>query len=188
MCRSGVSHSAIQINYIQALQVLDDEQKPLEVSHEWGENRFTLKYDQCGYVGDFIVENGQLDISNAGISKADICTIGLRYEGILKSFNLGYSIQNISTQSLPKNIYKAVIMFLNSAGGMFGDNLYNLVPIQKFNPDGLFDSIPLPMDDDEEISYCGEFSEDKRFFIVQREPLPLQVSMVIPYFEQSTTN
>lgn len=141
-----------------------------------------------GYVGDFTVENGQLDISNAGISKADICTIGLRYEGILKSFNLGYSIQNISTQSLPKNIYKAVIRFLNSAGGMFGDNLYNLVPIQKFNPDGLFDSIPLPMDDDEEISYCGEFSEDKRFFIVQREPLPLQVSMVIPYFEQSTTN
>lgn len=141
-----------------------------------------------GYVGDFVVKNGEVDITNAGISKADVCTIGLRYDGIIKSFNLGFTIQNVSTQTLPKNIYKAVIRFHYSAGGMFGDSLYNLVPIQKFNPDGLYDSIPLPMDNDEEINYCGAFSEDKRFFIIQREPLPLQVSMVIPYFEQSTTN
>lgn len=141
-----------------------------------------------GYVGDFVVKNGIVDISNAGKSKADICIIGLRYDGIIKSFNLGFNIQGVSTQTLPKNIYKAVIRFVFSAGGLFGDNLYDLVPIQKFNPDGLYDNIPLPMDGDEEISYSGDYSEDKRFYIVQREPLPLQVAMVVPYFAQSTTN
>jgi len=138
-----------------------------------------------GYIGDFTVASGSIDISNTGTKQVSVANIGLKYKGIFKSFNYGLSFQGVNTQSSVKTIYKAVLRFLFSAGGEFGDSLYNLRPIQKFNPSGLYDNPPLPMDTDEDVKYnSGGFKQDKRIYIVQDNPLPLQIAMIVPYVKQ----
>ena len=59
-----------------------------------------------GYIGDFEVHNGQIDISSANVNKVGSAIIGLRYKGILKSLNLGLQLQGTQTFSNMKNIYK----------------------------------------------------------------------------------
>lgn len=134
-----------------------------------------------GYIGDFTVASGTVTTPDY-YSKA---TIGLKYKGIFKSMNMGFQASTVNTQVTYKAIYKAVLRFVKSAGGKFGSSLYNLVPIQKFSTDGYYDLPPLPMDGDNEIVYNSDgFAKDKRVFVVQDEPLPLNVSMIVPFMKQ----
>ena len=59
-----------------------------------------------GYIGDFVVHNGQVDISEANTNKVGTAIIGLKYKGVLKSTNLGLMLQGTQTFTNPKNIYK----------------------------------------------------------------------------------
>lgn len=134
-----------------------------------------------GYIGDFEVHNGQIDISSANVNKVGSAIIGLRYKGILKSLNLGLQLQGTQTFSNMKNIYKIGLGLSFSAGGKVGDSLYYLEDVQDFNPDGLFDVPPLPIDNYKEINYDGDYSDDKHYFIVQDKPLPFHITSVIPF-------
>jgi len=139
-----------------------------------------------GYLGDFVVSGGKVDISSANVNKVGSAVIGLKYTGLLKSCNLGLAVQETQTHTTPKNLYKMVLRLNFSAGGKFGDDLYDLVDIQDFNPDGLYNIPPLPMDGDVEIPYSGEFDKDKHYFIVQDSPLPFQMAMAVPYYKHVT--
>lgn len=139
-----------------------------------------------GYIGDFIVKNGTVDISSANVNKVGSAVIGLKYKGILKSCNLGMVIQGTQTFTTPKQIYKIDMNFNFSAGGKVGDSLYNLRDIQDFDPKGLFDVPPLPMDRVKTINYDGEFGQDKHYYVVQDLPLPFQLSMIVPHYKQVT--
>lgn len=136
-----------------------------------------------GYIGDFIVENGQIDITPANVNKVATAIIGLKYKGILKSPNLGVQLQGTQTFSNMKNIYKIGLSLSFSAGGKVGDSLYYLTDVQDFNPEGLLDTPPLPMDDYKEINYEGDYAKEKHYFVVQDKPLPFHISAIIPYYK-----
>jgi len=139
-----------------------------------------------GYIGDFVVSGGKINISTANVNKVGTAIIGLKYKGFLKSCNLGLMLQGSQTLTTPKNLYKMVLRLIFSAGGKFGDDMYDLQEIQKFNPDGLYNIPPLPMDKDVEISYSGSYDNEKHYYIVQDSPLPFAVAMAIPYYNQIT--
>lgn len=138
-----------------------------------------------GYVGDFVVKDGQVDISNANTNKVGTAIIGLKYKGILKSPNLGLDIASRGTQTYTnmKNIYKIGLSLSHSAGGKVGDSLYYLDDIQDFNPDGLLDVPPLPMDNYKEVNYEGTYGKEKHYFVVQDSPLPFHIAMIVPYYK-----
>jgi len=137
-----------------------------------------------GYLGDFTVKNGKIDISSANTNKVGTAIIGLKYKGILKSPNLGLDISGQGTQTFTtmKNIYKIGLGLSHSAGGKVGDSLYYLNDVQQFNPDGLLDVPPLPMDNFEEINYEGTYTREKHYFVVQDSPLPFHISMIVPFY------
>lgn len=136
-----------------------------------------------GYIGDFVVENGQIDITPANVNKVGTAIIGIKYKGILKSPNLGVQLQGTQTFSNMKNIYKIGLNLSFSAGGKVGDSLYYLEEIQDFNPEGLLDTPPLPIDDYKEINYEGDYSKEKHYFVVQDKPLPFHISAIIPFYK-----
>ena len=139
-----------------------------------------------GYIGDFIVANGEVDITSANTNKVGTAVIGLKYKGILKSPNLGIDISSQGTQTFSnmKNIYKIELCLAHSAGGKVGDSLYYLNEVQDFNPDSLLDVPPLPMDSSfTEINYEGNYDKEKHYFVVQDSPLPFHVSMIIPHYK-----
>lgn len=136
-----------------------------------------------GYIGDYVVEDGEIDISNANVNRVGTAVIGLKHKGILKSPNTGLFLQDTQTFSTMKNIYKIGLNMSFSAGGEVGTNLYDLAKVQEFNPQGLYDIPPLPMDSYKEISYSDSYDTDKNFFIVQNSPLPFHLTSVIPFIK-----
>lgn len=137
-----------------------------------------------GYIGDFKVTHGTVDISSANVNKVGIAVIGLKYKGILKSPNLGMVYQSGQTYTSMKSIYKIGLLLSFSAGTKVGDSLYNLENVQDFNPSGLFDTPPLPIDDYKEINLSSDFNRTKSYFVVQESPLPLHIASIIPYYKQ----
>lgn len=136
-----------------------------------------------GYIGDFVVENGQIDITSANVNKVGTAIIGIKYKGILKSPNLGIQLQGTQTFTNMKNIYKIGLNLSFSAGGKIGDSLYHLEEVQDFNPEGLFDTPPLPIDEYKEINYEGGYDKEKHYFVVQDKPLPFHISAIIPFYK-----
>ena len=62
--------------------------------------------------------------------------------------------------------------------------MYHLNAVQDFNPDGLFDIPPLPIDSCKEVNYSGTYDRDKNYFVVQDSPLPFHITMIVPHIKQ----
>lgn len=139
-----------------------------------------------GYVGDFIVKDGKINISSANTSKVGSAIVGLKYKGLLKSTNLGMVLQTNQTYTTMKNIYSIILKMNFSAGGKVGSSLYDLEDVQDFNPEGLFDAPPLPMDSNKEVLVNGRSDKDKHYFVVQDSPLPFNIAMIIPKYTHVT--
>ena len=92
------------------------------------------------------------------------------------------ALQTNQTYTTMKNIYSIILKLSFSAGGKVGDSLYSLEDVQDFNPDGLFDTPPLLIDTDKEILCNGKSEKEKHYFVVQNDPLPLNIAMVIPKY------
>lgn len=139
-----------------------------------------------GYIGDFKVKDGCVDITAANTNKVGSAIIGLKYKGILKSPNLGMALQTNQTYTTMKNIYSIILKLSFSAGGKVGDSLYSLERVQDFNPEGLFDTPPLPIDSDKEILCNGKSEKSKHYFVVQDKPLPFTITMIVPKYTHIT--
>lgn len=142
------------------------------LSHLEGEEVYVLA--DGGFLETQTVSSGEITISE----QVSVAYVGLNYTGILKSFNLGFIADATNTQNTKKNIYKVNIRFNYSAGGKFGTSLYNLENIQDFNPLGKFDSPPVLMLGDKEIKYKDDYKKEKKYYVVQNEPLPLNITMI----------
>ena len=82
-----------------------------------------------------------------------------------------------------KNIYKLGLQLSFSAGGKVGDSMYYLQNVQDFNPEGLLDVPPLPIDTLKEITYSSDYDKDKHYFVVQDSPLPFHITAIIPHYK-----
>ena len=136
-----------------------------------------------GYIGDFEVIDGKVDISSANTNKVGSAIIGLKYKGTIKSCNLGLQTQTGQTYTSMKNLYSVILHLSFSAGGKVGDNLYNLENVQDFNPEGLFDIPPLAMDSEREIRVSGSYDKEKHYYVIQDKPLPFRIAMIVPKYK-----
>jgi hypothetical protein len=128
-----------------------------------------------GYIGEYKVENGQIVLDREYTS----VVVGYGYEGFAKSFNLGGVGNGANMQTMKKRISSFAVRFANSAGFSIGTSLDNLQAVQKFNPQGFYDSTPLLMNGDEFIyGYNDSHDKEKSVYFAQRSPLPCCVTMV----------
>lgn len=182
-----VSADTVKVKVLQEPTSMSTSQWYLSATHFSGldhlEGETVSVVGNGGYIGDFVVENGEIDITSANTNKVATAVIGLKYKGVLKSANLGIQLQGTQTFTNMKNIYKIGLDLSFSAGGKVGDNMYDLAEVQDFNPEGLFDVPPLPMDSYTEIEYSGDYDKEKHYFVVQDSPLPFHIAMIVPYYK-----
>ena len=88
-------------------------------------------------------------------------------------------IQGLNTQNTVKNLNRAGIRFVASAGGEIGTDLYRMTAIQDFSPAGYYDLVPLPMDGDKYVNYNDSASKQKVIYIRQDSPLPLRITSLM---------
>lgn len=127
-----------------------------------------------GYVGDFLITGGMLNIPEG----QQVCSIvvGYSYIGTIKTFCLGFAFQGLNTQVTMKNIVRASVRTLSSAGGKIGSSPYFLQPVQDLGPYELNYLPPLPIDGTKDVDYTDDAEEDKFLYIVQDQPLPFQIT------------
>lgn len=127
-----------------------------------------------GYLGDFVVDNGVLDLGREATS----IVYGLPYRGELKTFTIGNIVNAVNLQTHQKRISEFVLRFVNSSGVNIGTDLQDLEAVQNFNPTGFFDLPPLPMDGDERRQVSDMHSRSKCIFVTQTLPLPMNLTMI----------
>jgi hypothetical protein len=129
-----------------------------------------------GYIEEFTVDSsGLLTLDRDATS----IVVGYKYEGLIQSFPLGFQVQMTNTQVLIKGVTRSYLRFVFSAGGEFGTDLYNMEKIQNYATYGAFyDLPPLPMDGDKSVPYVDTLELDKRFYIRQTIPVPLNLTGV----------
>ena len=95
-------------------------------------------------------------------------------------------MNGINTQITNKNISKVNLRCNNSAGGEFTTNRYETQKIQDFSPNGYYDNIPLLINGDVSINVNDNWSSEKHFYILQTQPLPLNITMITITREDNT--
>lgn len=127
-----------------------------------------------GYLEEFEIQDGKLLLGREATS----IVVGYGYEGILKTFNLGFYANGKNLQTTHKRISEFVLRFVNSAGGKIGTDLDSMQEIQYFSINGFLDLPPLPMDGDEKRTIPDTTAEEKYIYLVQDLPLPLNLTMI----------
>lgn len=127
-----------------------------------------------GYLEEFEIQDGKLSLGREATS----IVVGYGYEGILKTFNLGFYANGKNLQTTHKRISEFVLRFANSAGGKIGTDLDSMQEIQYFSINGFLDLPPLPMDGDEKRTIPDTTAEEKYIYLVQDLPLPLNLTMI----------
>ena len=134
-------------------------------------------------IGDYPIENGKLVLPN----QHSVVHVGYPYIGIMKSLNLGYQIQGVSTQLTAKSIVKIVLRLFNSWGGECGSDIYNLEDILEFSNNGNYDEPPMPANEDIERNIRDNFDNSKQYLILQKKALPFNISMLGYSLSQSAS-
>lgn len=128
-----------------------------------------------GYIGEFQVIDGKITLPK----EYTTVVVGYKYSGIAKTFNLGFYQEGRNGQTMKKRINEFCVRFVNSAGCKIGTTLSNMQSIQKFNPNGYYDTIPLLMNGDEFIyGYNDSHKKEKNIYLMQDEPLPADITLV----------
>lgn len=128
-----------------------------------------------GYLGEFTVTSGTLTLGR----QVTHIVYGKRYRGTILSFPLGFISSGKNTHPNVKNIFKANLRFVNSAGVKFGTSEYELFEMQKRTDGDLNYLSPPLMNQTEELQVGDSFGIDKVYCIVQDVPLPATVSAVM---------
>lgn len=105
--------------------------------------------------------------------------IGYQYSGVIKSFVLGLQIQTENTQTTMKALNRIGLRTVMSAGGKFGTSRYRLEPVQRLRQGALNYLPPPPMDGTTYVAITDDMSTEKVFYVVQDEPLPLNIASVM---------
>lgn len=136
-----------------------------------------------GFIGDFTASGGSIDLGRQ-VTQA---VVGYKYRGFIKTFPLGFALQGENTQATEKAISRVGIRCTNSVGGKFGTTPYRLEPVQELSQDDLNYLPPQPIDGTKYLSYSDDAEFDKCAYIVQDEPGPFQVCLMMIDTEYAVT-
>lgn len=125
-----------------------------------------------GYLDAFEISGGEITFD----SQVTSVVFGYLYTGIIKSFCLGFQFQGANTQTTLKNMVRAGIRTVASAGGKIGTSLYHLEDVQELSQSDLNYLPPLPIDGTKYVDYTDDAEEDKYFYVVQDQPLPFHIA------------
>ena len=128
-----------------------------------------------GYLDDYTCESGSIAISN----EATNVWIGLGYQGIIKSFSLGFQIQGLTTQQTMKAVNQFGCRTVTTAGLEVGTSLYHMEPVQYLSPNDINYLPPIPMDGTTYIQFTDDNQRDKYFYAIQNLPLPCTITDII---------
>jgi hypothetical protein len=128
------------------------------------------------------VVNGSITIPSA----ASVVTVGLGYQGFLKSMNLEIGGINGPAQTKTRNVAKVSFRFLDTLGIMFGTAMYKLDTIQ-FRESNAYMGRPVPVFSGVLTqSFEDEWANEKHIYVIQNKPLPVNIQGVDVY--ASTSN
>jgi hypothetical protein len=128
-----------------------------------------------GYLDDFLVSGGAIALETP-VSHA---VVGYKYRALIKSFPIGFQYGAANTQTTIKGIAKSHLRVVASAGGKFGDSPYRLERIQDVGQNQLNYLPPIPIDGTKQVFINPDRQKDAYFYVVQDEPLPLQICSVM---------
>lgn len=125
-----------------------------------------------GFLDNFDVSGGAITLD----SQTSSLVIGYTYTGVIKTFCLGFQFQGANTQTTLKNVIRAGLRCVSSAGLRFGTSRYALEDVQELSQNDLNYLPPLPIDGTKYVDYTDDSEEDKFLYIVQDQPLPAQIA------------
>jgi len=132
------------------------------------------------------VVDGEIELDR----QSSVVHVGLGYTGYLETNDLEGGGTNGPTQTKRKNLWAVGIRFLNTLYAKFGTGYYNLNQIEQRTASMKMDRPPELFTGDKRETYANEtldkedggWSRSKRVIIVQDQPFPCNVQLVIPYF------
>lgn len=125
------------------------------------------------------VESGAITIDQP----AAVIHVGMGYLGIMQTLPLDQGGQSGPAQNKTMIVAKTAIRFIDSAGVLFGSDLYNLTRIE-FRRGNDFTDRPVPLfTGADESSYEDKWEQGKVLYVLQDTPMPCMVAGIDVYME-----
>lgn len=135
------------------------------------------------------VSSGEIELT----AQASVFHVGLPYTGYLETNDLEAAGQTGAGQTKRKKMYKIGIRFWNTLFAKYGTGYYNLTELRQRTASMKMDRPPLLFSGDRVESFTGQLNDSvdggwdrsKRAVIVQDQPFPCNVQLIMPYLEVS---
>ncbi|OIQ49670.1 hypothetical protein BerOc1_01595 [Pseudodesulfovibrio hydrargyri] len=111
---------------------------------------------------------------------ASVIHAGLPYGSVLQPMRLDTGSQRGTAQTKKKRITKVAARFHNTLGGLIGPDLSRLEPVYFRSPSTPMGQSPGPFCGDKTVNFPKGWDRDGLLTIVQRQPLPMTVLMIVP--------
>jgi len=133
------------------------------------------------------VTNGAVQLDQ----QVSVAHIGMKYIGYLETNDLEGGAITGPVQTKKKNLQSIGIRFLDTLYAKFGTKYTNLKSLEFRKPDMLMDRPPVLFTGDKKVDYFkdandsedGGWSRSKRIIIVQDQPFPCKIQLLVPYFQ-----
>lgn len=125
-----------------------------------------------GFLNSFTVSGGTITMDR----QVNNIVIGYGYTGVIKTFCLGFVFQGQNTQTTLKEVTRAGMRCVHTAGLRVGTSRYHTEPVQLIDQNAYNYLPPLPIDGTQYVDYTDDSEEDKFFYIIQDQPLPATVA------------
>lgn len=174
--------TTVQVNVLQTPKQIFDE--PLDVWSSWYKSFTSVSglsmyngttigvVTDGGFLDNFTVSGGAITLDRQTTS----IVVGYTYTGVIKTFCLGFQFQGNNTQTTLKNIDRAGMRCVASAGLKIGSSRYHTQPVQELSQNDLNYLPPLLIDGTKYVDYTDDAEEDKFLYIIQDQPLPAKVA------------
>ncbi|WP_319582946.1 hypothetical protein [uncultured Pseudodesulfovibrio sp.] len=123
-----------------------------------------------------VAQDGTLSLDRP----ASVVHVGLPYRSTLQPMRLDAGSTRGTAQTKKKRITKVAARFHNTLGGLIGPDSERLEPVYFRSPSMPMGGSPGPFCGDKIVNFPKGWDRDGLLTIVQRQPLPMTVIMIVP--------
>ena len=125
--------------------------------------------------------------------QVSVCHVGLPYTGFIETNSLEGGGSNGPVQTKKKSLNAVGFRFLNSLFAKYGEDYYTLEQLNERTPQMKMDRPPLPFTGDRKVqilnkannSIDGGWQREKNVILMQENPFPCNIQLIIPYMNVS---